>query len=65
MRTETEIKVDGMKALIHALGEVEAEQFVASLLREQFDYSAWRKNGLPALTLQALHEAAKNPVLNH
>jgi hypothetical protein len=58
MRTETEVKVDGMKALIHALGEVEAEQFVSAVMRERFDYTAWRATGLPDMSVQEAHEAA-------
>ncbi len=58
MRTETEVKVDGMKALIHALGEVQAEQFVSAVMQERFDYTAWRATGLPDMSAQKVHEAA-------
>lgn len=58
MRTETQVKVDGMKALIHALGEVEAEQFVSAVMREGFDYTAWRVDGLPRMPVAQVHEAA-------
>ena len=58
MRTETEIKVDGMKVLISALGAVGAEQFVSAVMREGLDYTAWRAAGLPGSTLDATHQAA-------
>lgn len=58
MRTDAEIRQDGMKALIQALGPVEAERFVATLARERFDYTEWRRTHLPALDLQALSETA-------
>jgi hypothetical protein len=58
MRTDTEIKIDGMKALIHALGEVEAEQFVSAVMKERFDYTAWRQTGLPQASVTSVHEAA-------
>ena len=44
MRTDTEIKVDGTKALIDALGELQAERFIALMTREPFDYTRWQKD---------------------
>jgi len=43
MRTETEIRSDGLRALVDALGSVDAERFVALLLREPFDYTKWHR----------------------
>jgi hypothetical protein len=36
----------GMRYLSEKLGPVEAERFIALLLREPFDYTEWRKNHL-------------------
>ena len=58
MKPETEIKTAGMRALMAALGTVEAEHFVMLMQRESFDYSSWRKEGLPEMTLAEIHEAA-------
>jgi hypothetical protein len=58
MKTETEIRQEGMRALIHALGAVEAERFVAALSRERFDYTEWRKSGLPEVDIEALSKEA-------
>jgi len=60
MKTETEIRQVGMQALIQVLGTVEAERFVAALSRDRFDYTEWRKTGLPdldidTLSIQAMH----------
>lgn len=41
--TDTEIKLKGMEALITALGEVQAEQFVSLMNREPFDYTQWQQ----------------------
>lgn len=41
--TDTEIKVQGMEALITALGEVQAEKFISLILREPFDYTLWQR----------------------
>lgn len=43
MRTDTEIRLNGVRALVQALGAVEAERFVALINRERFDYTEWRK----------------------
>ena len=43
MKTDTEVRLDGIKALVQALGAVEAERFVALVNRERFDYTEWRK----------------------
>ncbi|MFZ2653236.1 MAG: hypothetical protein WA210_24410 [Burkholderiaceae bacterium] len=58
MKTETEIRSAGMNALIDALGTVEAERFIASVSRDSFDYTEWRRSGLPDLTLEQLSEQA-------
>ena len=58
MKAETEVKTQGMRALIAALGEVEAERFVSLVQREQFDYTSWRQTSLPDLSVQQLHDLA-------
>ena len=58
MRTDTEIRREGMSALIQMLGAVDAERFVATLLRERFDYTEWRRHGLPDMPLDELARLA-------
>ena len=41
--TDTEIKLQGMEALITALGEVQAEKFIALIMRDPFDYTEWQR----------------------
>jgi hypothetical protein len=43
MSTDTELRIRGFRALTEALGEVEAERFIALMLREPFDYTKWQK----------------------
>jgi len=43
MLTDTEIKLNGIQALIASLGKVDAERFIPLILREPFDYTAWQK----------------------
>ena len=58
MRTEAEIRTTGMQALIAALGMVEAERFIAALSRDKFDYTQWRRTGLPDTDIETLAEQA-------
>lgn len=41
--TDTEIKLQGMEALITALGAVQAEKFISLIMREPFDYTVWQR----------------------
>jgi hypothetical protein len=58
MRTDAEIRLAGMSALIEALGLVEAERFIAAVSRDRFDYTEWRRQGLPRMGLDELAKSA-------
>ncbi len=58
MKTDAEIRVAGMNALIGALGLVETERFMMAVSRERFDYTEWRRHGLPELSLGELARLA-------
>lgn len=47
MRTDTEIKAEGMAALKGALDPVEVEKFILLLRRETFDYTEWQRSLWP------------------
>ena len=44
MRSDTLIKSDGMRVLAENLGIIEAERFIALVLREPFNYTVWQRN---------------------
>ena len=44
MSTDSEIRIKGLRALIEALGEVEAERFISLCMREPFDYTKWQRS---------------------
>jgi hypothetical protein len=44
MSTDTEVRIHGLRALVEALGTVEAERFITLILREPFDYTKWRRH---------------------
>ena len=48
----------GMQALISALGLVEAERFLAAVSRDKFDYTEWRRTGLPQLSIEEIAAAS-------
>ncbi|GMO25174.1 MAG: hypothetical protein Ta2F_00340 [Termitinemataceae bacterium] len=42
--TDTILKCKGMESLTRSLGMVEAERFIALILREPFDYTVWQRD---------------------
>lgn len=63
--TDTEIRINGIHALIAALGEVQAERFISLILREPFDYTQWQQKlwadtRLETLSQQAMKYRKKN-----
>jgi len=44
--TDTLLKTKAMHVLVENLGVVEAERFIALVLKEPFDYTEWRRNNL-------------------
>jgi hypothetical protein len=44
MKTDTQIRTEGMTALIDRLGPAEATRFMTLIQREGFDYTSWRQN---------------------
>jgi hypothetical protein len=58
MRTDSELRVSGLRALVEALGPVEAERFVTLLLREPFDYTEWQRRLWPAMSVEEISKAA-------
>ena len=58
MRTDTQIRTEGVRALFNALGPVEAERFVALLIREPFDYTTWQRTLWPDRSVEEISAAA-------
>lgn len=58
MKTDAEIRLQGMQALIGSLGLVEAERFLTAISRDRFDYTDWRRHGLPHMDLAELADEA-------
>jgi len=58
MMTDTEIRVKGIAALSATLGSVEAERFIALILREPFDYTRWQESLFDERSVADLSSAA-------
>ena len=58
MRTESEIRMQGMQALIGSLGLIEAERFLIAVNQDKFDYTEWRRHGLPDLSIEQIAVSA-------
>ncbi len=58
MITDTEIKTTGLRALVAALGDVQAERFIALIQREPFDYTRWQHTLWPERTVEEISRAA-------
>ena len=58
MMTDEELKVQGVRALIAALGDVQAERFVSLLTRAPFDYTKWQASLWPDLGVEELSQRA-------
>lgn len=58
MFTDTEIKTAGFRALIAALGDVQAEKFISLIQREPFDYTQWQQALWVDKSVEAISQAA-------
>lgn len=60
MMNDTILLNEGMKYLSEKLGILEAERFIALVLREPFDYTKWRKNNLlPEMSVKEISKLAQ------
>ena len=58
MNTDTEVRIRGLRALVEALGTVDAERFITLILREPFDYTQWQRQLWPDRSVDELSKAA-------
>ncbi len=58
MITDTEIRATGFRALVAALGDVQAEKINALIQREPFDYTQWQRTLWPEKSIEEISQAA-------
>jgi hypothetical protein len=57
--TDNEIKIKGFCVLFESLGAVEAERFIALIMREPFDYPKWQRSLRLDKTIAAVSSLAR------
>jgi hypothetical protein len=61
MKTDTQIRSEGMTALLDRLGPAEATRFMTLVQREGFDYTNWRQNLFEGKTVDQIADMARGP----
>jgi hypothetical protein len=59
MITDTVLKDSGMKLLAEKFGMVDAERFIALIIKEPFDYTVWHRNQFSGMSVREISNAAK------
>lgn len=58
--TTAEVMAKGMNCLVENLGIIDAERFISNLLKEQSDYTEWRRKFFANMDLETfLNEAVE------
>ena len=66
MNNTAAIMQKGINCLLEELGALETEIFISNLLREQFDYTKWRKDNLYTdMSLSELNQKAAKYAEEH
>ena len=58
MITDEQLKLEGLKALTEALGDVQAEKFIALVMRSRFDYTKWQRKLWVEKSVEEISDAA-------
>ena len=58
MITDEQLKIEGLKVLTEALGDVQTEKFIALIMRSPFDYTQWQKKLWAERSVEDISNAA-------
>ncbi|KZX16438.1 hypothetical protein MBCUT_08240 [Methanobrevibacter cuticularis] len=58
MKSEIVIRTEGMDILVKKLGIVDAERFIATIKRDNFDYTEWRRDLYKGMTVDDIYDDA-------
>lgn len=61
MKTIEEIKLKGYEALVKKLGVLDAEKFIAYIIREPFDYTEWQRDLFKGKSAKEISRDAMEP----
>jgi hypothetical protein len=59
MKTDAQIRSEGMMALLDRLGPAEAARFMTLIQRAAFDYTTWRQNLFKGKTVDQIADMAR------
>jgi hypothetical protein len=59
MMTDTVLKDSGIKYLTEKFGMVDAERFIALIIKEPFDYTTWHRSQFQGMSVTEISNAAK------
>ena len=65
MTNTVELLSKGMDCLRENLGEIEAEMFISTIIRERFDYTRWHRDAFEHMDLTELNQNAANYEKKH
>ncbi len=54
MKTDMEIRTEGISLLMKYLGNIEAERFTSLIHRERFDYTIFKENTIREICSEAM-----------
>ncbi len=63
IKPDTVLRSEGMSVLLEKLGKVDAERFIALIIKEPFDYTKWQSDQMDDMTVRELSNKAMNTLL--
>ena len=63
--TTVEVLNQGMKCLVEGMGLVDAERFIATVMREKFDYTKWQRDHFDKMSADQPHNGAVTYAKEH
>ena len=63
-RTDSVVRLEGMKILLDGLGRVDAERFISLIIKEPFDYTKWQSDLFEDEDVRSLSNKAMHAVKN-
>lgn len=64
IKSDSVLKLEGINILIDKLGEVDAERFIALIIKEPFDYTKWQKDLFDGMSIKELSKKAMEAIDN-
>ncbi len=61
-KADTVLRSEGMSILLEKLGKVDAERFIALIIKDPFDYTKWQSDLMKDMTVRELSNKAMNVV---